>query len=221
MGRGSPSSSSGEEDGDENWRSAIESVAAADFVLPNSNGTTNTRPKTGKSNLEDFHNEERKNKPQTPGLKLYQIKAQRLLDDLLDQSIEIVRDPSLHLSDTTESNGGGIKLFSRAPPGITIETVDKYSLPQKKPRIIPGEEIDEKSKKFRRQFRSVAVDGNDVIASAREASRRSLARFETKEAAAKAAAKREEERVLELKKTRGEKWLPSIAKEMQERTRTH
>ncbi|XP_072984452.1 uncharacterized protein [Typha latifolia] len=218
MGRGSPSSSSGEEDGDENWRSAIESVAAADFVLPNSNGTTNTRPKTGKSNLEDFHNEERKNKPQTPGLKLYQIKAQRLLDDLLDQSIEIVRDPSLHLSDTTESNGGGIKLFSRAPPGITIETIN-ILCPKRSRELYLGKKLMRNQR--RRQFRSVAVDGNDVIASAREASRRSLARFETKEAAAKAAAKREEERVLELKKTRGEKWLPSIAKEMQERTRTH
>lgn len=125
---------------------------------------------------------------------------------------------------------------------------DTHPRPRKKPRILPGEEIDEKSKKvchflsyhpliylivvfifimvlfilsaaillqFRRQLQSVIVDGNNIMAAAREACQRSLARYEAKEAAAKAAAKQEEERVFELKKVRGEKWLPSIAREMQ------
>jgi hypothetical protein len=38
--------------------------------------------------------------------------------------------------------------------------------------------------------------------------------LEVREAAAKAKAKREEERVQELKKVRGEKWLPSVARQM-------
>jgi hypothetical protein len=62
-------------------------------------------------------------------------------------------------------------------------------------------------------LRSVVVDGNDVLVSAKEASQISLARMEARETAAKAKAKREEERVTELKKVRGEKWLPSIAKQ--------
>ena len=63
-------------------------------------------------------------------------------------------------------------------------------------------------------LRSVAVDGSDILVSAKKASQRSLARLEAREAAAKAKAKREEERVQELKKVRGEKWFPSIARQM-------
>lgn len=57
------------------------------------------------------------------------------------------------------------------------------------------------------------------MAAARDACQRSLARFEATDAAAKAKVKKEEERVAELKKIRGEKWLPSIAKEMQIRNK--
>ena len=63
-------------------------------------------------------------------------------------------------------------------------------------------------------LRSVVVDGSDILVSAKKASQRSLTRLEAREAAAKAKAKREEERVQELKKVRGEKWLPSIARQM-------
>jgi hypothetical protein len=63
-------------------------------------------------------------------------------------------------------------------------------------------------------LRSVVVDGSDILVSAKKASQRSLARLEAREVAAKAKAKREEERVQELKKVRGEKWLPSIARQM-------
>lgn len=53
------------------------------------------------------------------------------------------------------------------------------------------------------------------MAAARDKCQRSLSRLEAKDEAAKAAAKREEERVAQLKKIRGEKWLPCIAREMQ------
>lgn len=69
-------------------------------------------------------------------------------------------------------------------------------------------------RQFKRRIRSVAVDGKDLIAAANNAYKKSLARLEAKEAAAKAAAKKEEERVQKLKKIRGERWLPSMAKEM-------
>jgi hypothetical protein len=63
-------------------------------------------------------------------------------------------------------------------------------------------------------LRSVVVDGNDILVSAKKASERSLAKLEAREATAKAKTKREEERVQELKKVRGEKWLPSIARQI-------
>jgi hypothetical protein len=63
-------------------------------------------------------------------------------------------------------------------------------------------------------LRSAVVDGNDILVSAKKASERSLSRLESREATVKAKAEREEERVRELKKVRGEKWLPSIARQM-------
>lgn len=68
---------------------------------------------------------------------------------------------------------------------------------------------------FRRQIQSVAVGGEYIMAAARDTCQKSLARLEAKDAAAKAAAIREKERVAELKRIRGERWLPSIAKKMQ------
>lgn len=68
---------------------------------------------------------------------------------------------------------------------------------------------------FKRQLQSVVVDGLDVMAAAKAASQKSLARLQARDAAEKAAAKQEEERIAELKRIRGERWLPSIAKEMQ------
>lgn len=128
----------------------------------------------------------------------------------------MVNNPTPALEENHDERGeGGIRLFSQAPPGIMFDPVDVYPRPTKRPRILPTEEVSEKSKKFRRQILSVAVDGSDVIAAAKNACQQSLARFEAKEVAAKAAVKREEERVAELKRIRGEKWLPSIARDMQ------
>jgi hypothetical protein len=53
-------------------------------------------------------------------------------------------------------------------------------------------------------LRSVVVDGNDILVSAKKAYERSLAKLEAREATAKAKTKREEERVQELKKVRGD-----------------
>jgi len=72
---------------------------------------------------------------------------------------------------------------------------------------------------FKRRVRSVVVEGTDVLASAKDACQKSVVKWETKEVAAREAAKREEERVKQLKKIRGEQWLPSIAREMQAQSR--
>ncbi|XP_058080944.1 uncharacterized protein LOC131229096 isoform X3 [Magnolia sinica] len=203
---GGNSSSSGAEDGDADWRAAIDSVTA-DFNLttPNISGSIKT--------AEDNPRKEKNSESRT--FKLFQIKAQKLLDDLVDKNLVMVKDPTPALDGSPERSEGGIRLFSQAPPGIIFDPVDAYPRPTKRPRILPGEEVDEKSKKFRRRVESVSVDGIAIMAAAKAACQRSLARFEAKDAAAKAAAKKEEERVTELKRLRGEEWLPSIAREMQ------
>ncbi|KAF3332505.1 hypothetical protein FCM35_KLT02082 [Carex littledalei] len=210
MGSGSPAnSSSSDEDGDTEWRAAIDSIASVGFGLPQSNGTATRESR-------DAHTGEEAS--QKSGLKLYQVKAQKLLDEHLRKNLEVVRMPDLHINQDSSLDGGVIRLFSSAPPGITLKE-DLKIVQNKRPRILPGEETDEKSKKFKRQISSVTVDGTQVIALAKEAYEKSLARYKAKEAAAKEKAKREDERVAELKKIRGEMWLPSIAKQMQEEAR--
>ena len=70
-------------------------------------------------------------------------------------------------------------------------------------------------------MQSVVVEGMDILASAKDACQKSRVKWETKESAAREAAMREEERVAQLKKIRGEEWLPSIAREMQAQSRIH
>ncbi|KAK8943349.1 hypothetical protein KSP40_PGU020106 [Platanthera guangdongensis] len=206
---GGRDSSSGEEDGDAIWKAAIDSVAADG--VSSSKGLIKSR--NGGLFDEDSANYPDEKKAKSPGVKLYQIKARKLLTDLLDKNIEIV---TTHIPANIDhrSDGGVVKLFKKAPPGIRMDPIDEGTGPQKKPRIIPGEEIVEKSKKFRRHIQSVAVAGPDIVDAAQQACRRSLARLEARDIAAKAAAKLEEERVVELKRIRGEKWLPSVAREM-------
>ncbi|CAK9170805.1 unnamed protein product [Ilex paraguariensis] len=215
-GGGRSRSSSGEDDGDADWRAAIDSVAAttsfsrstANGLASTSNGSTSSRKVHPAQNVQ-LENP----KPQL--LKHYQVKAQKVLDDILEKTIEVVRDPVHVPDDDPVMDGGGIRLFKHAPPGIIFDHINELQGPKKRPRILPGKGIDEKSTKFRCQLRSVAVDGMDIIAAARDAGQKSLARRQTRDAAAKTAAKREEERVAELKRIRGERWLPSIARDMQ------
>ncbi|KAG8073895.1 hypothetical protein GUJ93_ZPchr0006g45549 [Zizania palustris] len=210
------SGASSDDDGDASWRAAIDSIAAVGFGVPPSNGAAKASSGSGD---EASHGVEQQplqeGKAQAPRLKLYQIKVRNMLDDMLEKNLEIVKRPCLNLDDPIET-GGGIKLFKKAPPGIRMDAMDKYHVQLKRPKILPGININEKSKKFRHMLKSVTVDGNDILASAKEASQRSLARLEAREAAAKVAAKREEKRVRELKKVRGEKWLPSVASQMKE-----
>ncbi|KAH7665316.1 hypothetical protein IHE45_13G026300 [Dioscorea alata] len=207
---GGGSSSSGEEDGDASWRAAIDSVAALDF------GSSASKPpaKSQKNSTDSVPDDslEEQNQSRGSGLKLYQIK--KLLDEVLEKSLEIVRSTIPASSENPESNGG-IRLFRQAPPGVILDAFDAHQQQQKRPRIIPGEEVNEKSKKFKCRLQSVVVDGTNIMAAARDACQRSLERFEAREAAAKEALKREEERIAKLKKIRGERWLPSLAREMQ------
>ncbi|XP_027176045.1 uncharacterized protein LOC113775392 [Coffea eugenioides] len=201
----SSSSSSGEEDGDAEWKAAIHSVSVAAATAPA------PAPAPAPLSSSTPHHQEVDN-PKSHNLKHYQLKAQKILNDIMEKTIEVVSSTDLFPDEDAANSGGGIQLFKHAPTGIVFDHVDEVQPPNKKPRILPGEEIDEKSKKFKRQLQSVAVDGIDILAAARDAGQKALAKLEAREAAAKAAAKREEERVTGLKKVRGERWLPSMAK---------
>ncbi|XP_073157548.1 uncharacterized protein [Henckelia pumila] len=194
---GGSESSSGEEDGDAEWKAAIDSVAAVSCAV-----------------LETYEDEERGIR-KSQKVKHYQIKARKLLDEILDKTLEVVpyTTPST-LDETSTPTDVGVRLFKRAPPGIVFDHIDELHGPSKKPKILPGEELDEKSKKFKKRLQSVVVDGADIAIASRVACQKSLAKLEAREAAAKAAAKREEDRVAELKRIRGERWLPSVARDM-------
>ncbi|CAN0863714.1 hypothetical protein LINGRAHAP2_LOCUS8767 [Linum grandiflorum] len=204
--RSDDSSSSDEEDAE--WKAAIHSVASTTTYAGSSlsNGSSKSHRENGAADEQPRDSKK---------LKLYQIKAQRLLDELLEKSLDFVED---HVKvpdvEPVENEGGGVRLFKNSKVGISFDKVE-IQRPTKKPRLVPELTIEEDSKKFRKAVKSIAVDGSEVIAAANDVARRALARMEAKEARAKEKAKKEEERVAELKKTRGEKWLPSIAKEMQ------
>ncbi|PPS18931.1 hypothetical protein GOBAR_AA01636 [Gossypium barbadense] len=134
---------------------------------------------------------------------------------MLEKHLVIVKDACNVPDDDSVVNESGVRLFKNSTPGIVFDHVDEIQGPQKKPKLLPRRGIDENSKEFRRQLLSIAVDGKDILAAARYASQRSLARLEAKEATAKEKAKREEARIAELKRIRGERWLPSMAREMQ------
>ncbi|XP_009617998.1 uncharacterized protein [Nicotiana tomentosiformis] len=202
----SKSTSSSEEDGDADWRAAIDSVASTTAF-----SKTTAKPHSSYAAT----NEDEIDTKRPQNLKHYQIKAQKTLEDILDKTIEIVRDIDHASQEAPSVNGGGIRLFKRAPLGIVFDHTDELQQPRKKPRIHPGKGIEEKSKEFKYQIKSVAVDGMDILAASKNACQKSLARLEAREAAVKAAAKREEERVAALKGIRGERWLPSVAREMQ------
>ncbi|XP_074298976.1 uncharacterized protein LOC141629966 [Silene latifolia] len=200
-------SSSSEEDGNKEWKAAINDIASS------TPGPTSKPGPTPSDDNDDSHF------LQPQPIKHYQIKAQKVLDDMLEKSLFLVKD-SNHVNnnvieDDQVGNEVGVRLFKQAPVGIVFDHQVELMGPTKKPRILPGEEVDEKSKKFKRKLRCVAVEGTDILAVAEQARQKAKARSEAKEAAAKEAAKREEERVAELKKIRGERWLPSMAKEMQ------
>ncbi|KAF7809927.1 uncharacterized protein G2W53_036670 [Senna tora] len=216
-------SSSGEEDGDATWRAAIDSIAGTtSYISSFMNGFSDTSKNKSASKssdpneYDDDDDDDTQQKHKTPQIKHYQVKAQKLLNDILENTLEIVKEPVPVLDEDPKINEGGVRLFKHAQPGIVFDHVDELQGPKKKPRILPGEEIDEKSKKFKQRIHTVAVDGKDILAAAKDAYQKSLARFEARDAAAKAAAKREMERVESLKKIRGERWLPSMAKEMQQ-----
>ncbi|CAI0430476.1 unnamed protein product [Linum tenue] len=239
MGGSARSDDSSDEE-DATWKAAIQSIASTTTYGSQVSSASSFGNGVAKSHAPRNGDDEDAEKPRDPQkLKHYQIKAQKLLEQLLEKSLDIVEDGGEVPDVKHVPNEGGVRLFKNSPVGILLDSKGKFASfisfalafhfdlrfvcgtpddiqrPTKKPRLVPQLAIEENSKKFRREVKSITVDGAEIIAAAKDAAERSLARLIAKEAAAKEKAKKEEERVAELKKTRGEKWLPSIAKEMQ------
>ncbi|XP_078430339.1 uncharacterized protein LOC144702245 isoform X2 [Wolffia australiana] len=210
--------SSGEEDGDADWRAAINSVATVNVRSSSSDTISPTRASAaGEGNPGPDDEPQTSTKAESRAPKLYQLRAQKLIDEILDTRLEMVSENKPDERESHEMIDGGVRLFSKSSRGIVCDPNDRHLPSRQRPRIIPSEEVDEKSKKFKRRVRSVSIDGDVIISSAVCARDRALAKSEARDAARKAASLLEEERIAELKKQRGEKWLPSIAREMQAR----
>ncbi|XP_068657527.1 uncharacterized protein [Aristolochia californica] len=201
-------SSSSEEDGDAEWQAAIDSITSE---VPNGFGVT---PNIADSSKVAKDGRDMEKTLESRPFKLYQVKAQKLLDDMLEKKLVIVRNSTASSDRNPKEcdDNVGVRLFRNAPPGIIFEPLDESTQPRKRLSILPGVDVDERSKKFKQRIQSAAVDGDHIMAAARDVCQRSLDRFEAQGMAAKAKAEKEEKRIEELKRVRGEKWLPSIAR---------
>ncbi|VVA93845.1 unnamed protein product [Arabis nemorensis] len=196
--RGGDSSS---EEEDPKWKAAIKSIATTTVY-----GASAAKPAATQTHEEgDFRLKPKK-------LTHAQMKVKKLLNEMVENTLDFVKDPVNVPEDKPESDSG-VRLFKQSSTGIIFDRLDELQGPKKRPKLLPG--VEGNSKEFKKRIKSIAVDGPDVLAVAIEAAKKSSARLEAKEARAKAKAKKEEERVAELKKVRGEKWLPSVAREMQ------
>ncbi|KAI3949916.1 hypothetical protein MKW92_027221 [Papaver armeniacum] len=129
------SSSSEEEDGDAERKAAINYLATdVSNQSADSNGPV---PKTTNRTS---------NSEEKPKSKHYVV--QKLLEDMLDKSLEMVNAPIPECDDEPAvDEGDGIPLFRHAPLGIVFDPVDDSKLPRKMPKILPRYEVVEKSEK--------------------------------------------------------------------------
>ncbi|KAL1195023.1 hypothetical protein V5N11_031115 [Cardamine amara subsp. amara] len=195
---------SSSEDEDPKWKAAINSIVTTTVY-----GASATKPVASKSYEDgDFRIKPKK-------LTHAQMKVKNLLNEMVEKSLDFVKDPPVNVPEDKPENDCGVRLFKRCSTGIIFDHVDELKGPRKKPNLRPDRGVEGNSKEFKKRIKSIAVDGSDVLTAAMEGAKKAKARLEGKEAAAKAKAKKEEERIAELKKVRGEKWLPSVAREMQ------
>lgn len=155
-------------------------------------------------------------KDQSSGLKLYQTRLQDLLYKHLDKTFgDERRSIPLPLRDEIvdeSARTGGIRLFRRAPPGIVVPIRDeKIHGPGIKPQLRPSLTLEEDSDEHLVRLQATVVDGETVAHQAEQLRKRALASAKSAQTKADLARKKEDERVAELKRQRGEEWLPSVA----------
>ncbi|XP_024375153.1 uncharacterized protein [Physcomitrium patens] len=158
------------------------------------------------------------------GLKLYQTRLQDLLYKHLDKkfgattgdvSVTNAKPSQPPSGDSIVDEGGrigGIRLFRRAPPGIVIQKREEI-VPSLgvKPNLRPSLTLDEDSEEHLVRLRATVVDTETVEEQGKRWREKSLASAKALQEKAGLAKKKEEERVAQLKRERGEEWLPSIA----------
>ncbi|KFK34255.1 hypothetical protein AALP_AA5G121200 [Arabis alpina] len=191
---------SSSEEEDPKWKAAIKSIATTTVY-----GASATKPAATQTHEDGL------NKPKK--LTHAQMKVKKLLNEMVDNTLDFVKDP-VRVPEDKPDNDSGVRLFKRSSTGIIFDHLDELQGPTKRPKLLPGRGVEENSKEFKKRIKSITVDGSDVLSAAIEVAKKSSARLEAKEARAKAKAKKEEERVAELKKVRGEQWLPSVAWEI-------
>ncbi|XP_010426518.1 PREDICTED: uncharacterized protein LOC104711517 [Camelina sativa] len=193
---------SSSEEEDPKWKAAINSIATTTVY-----GASAAKPAATQTRENgDFR---LKPKKLTHG----QIKVKNLLNEMVEKTLDFVEDP-VNVPEDKQENDCGVRLFKRCATGIIFDHVDEIKGPKKKPNLRPDRGLEGNSKEFKKRIKSISVDGSDILTSAMETAKKASARLEVKEAAAKAKAKKEEERIAELKKERGEQWLPSVARIM-------
>ncbi|CAM6087420.1 unnamed protein product [Calypogeia fissa] len=230
----SGSSSSSEEDEEHNaaLRSvAIDSDAVLQFAMPSvqtsgrkSRASKFSSKRSAKSHDEDDYDDDDDGDDGTGGLKLYQTRVQDLLQKHLDKVFEesVVEVPvesenaaksGNHVAEEDdETYDEEIRLFRSAPLGVSL----KRSRPEHSqvgrlpPRYDSSDEESAHEKESR--FQVAAIESSSIISEAEKAQKKALARFLAAEEASRRSEKAEAERVGQLRRERGEEWLPSIAK---------
>ncbi|KAH7300044.1 hypothetical protein KP509_24G042200 [Ceratopteris richardii] len=150
----------------------------------------------------------------TTNVKFYQMRAHDILHEYVDKTYEIVpavkggRDEAFE----TEENIG-FHLFKYAPSGLTEKTCQQGASVSARKRFL-GNDIEESSEMFKSQVMASAVDGEAVKLAAEKSKAKAFALWMLHQAEEKESKEKEKHRVALLKSQRGEKWLPSVIRDM-------
>ncbi|KAI5077955.1 hypothetical protein GOP47_0007779, partial [Adiantum capillus-veneris] len=151
----------------------------------------------------------------TPALEYYQTRAREFLHKYLDKTYYITpaKDTCASALDTNENSG--FHLFKNAPSGLSEKGQCQEAAARRKRRFL-NSCVDEASEQFQSHLLAAAIDGAAVKLYAEREKAKALALWILRQADENAAKQNEEERISLLKRQRGELWLPSVARDMQE-----
>ncbi|KAJ8765626.1 hypothetical protein K2173_014748 [Erythroxylum novogranatense] len=158
---GGPTSSGSSSEEDENWKAAIKSIASTTVFGLQASGTVSNGSKSRAVAPEAEPGGENGQKAQK--VKHYQIKAQKLLDQILEKTLMVVKDSNDDTAVTTgaATNDEGVRLFKNSSAGIVFDHKDEIQRPTKRPRILPGLDIDQNSRKKKTPIYSCGQHGHN------------------------------------------------------------
>lgn len=229
MARESSSSSDEDEEHNAALRSvAIDSDAVIQFAMPSVQGSgrkSRLKRFSGKRSAEaledEGHDHDDADGDGSGGLKLYQTRVQDLLqkhlDKVFEENLEDTAVGSTKSGDRCaedETYDDEIRLYGDAPLGVSLKR--SRSSKHVQVRLLPPryDSSDDDSAERESRFQAAAVEGSAVISHAEEAQTKAFVRFLEAEGAYRRTDEEEAQRVGQLRRERGEEWLPSVAKEM-------